>query len=148
MGIGLITLRAQEVITSGGDYHNNAAGSVSNTVGEPITETFSGTTSTLTQGFQQVWLIPTILYELSGLNYEISVSPNPALNYLNLKIVTQNLSAMQLMLYSPEGKLLLLKKIESIETGISFDGLSSGSYILKVTEDKRDLKSFKIIKAP
>jgi hypothetical protein len=148
MGIGLITLRAQEVITAGGDYHNNAAGSVSNTVGEPITETFSGTTSTLTQGFQQVWLIPTILYELSGLNYEISVSPNPALNYLNLKIVTQNLSAMQLMLYSPEGKLLLLKKIESIETGISFDGLSSGSYILKVTEDKRDLKSFKIIKAP
>src|SRR5210317_1604377 len=47
-----------EVNASGGDYHTNANGSLSITIGETVIETFVGANSILTQGFQQPFLAP------------------------------------------------------------------------------------------
>jgi len=45
-------VNAQETISSGGGFLQNPSGSVSATIGEPVSETFSGNTL-LTQGMQQ-----------------------------------------------------------------------------------------------
>ncbi len=47
-----------EVNASAGDYYTNANGSLSVTIGETVIETFIGTNSILTQGFQQPFLAP------------------------------------------------------------------------------------------
>jgi hypothetical protein len=42
-----------QVVASGGNFISSSAGSVSSTVGEPVTTTISGGGNYLTQGFQQ-----------------------------------------------------------------------------------------------
>ena len=51
--ITLTSISGQEVISSAGEHQENANGSISWTIGEPISETISGADAQLTQGFQQ-----------------------------------------------------------------------------------------------
>ena len=136
----------QEVISSGGDYSIKSGGSISYTFGETIIETFKGSNIMLTQGFQQTNLMINSLDESHELNFEISAFPNPFAEYVNLRIVLDNLSGLQYLLYDLNGKLLLQKQIENTETEIPFYDLSPAGYILKVTYNNKELKSFKIVK--
>jgi hypothetical protein len=70
-------LYAQQIVTTGGDYHQNSSGSISYTIGELAIETFSKTNNILTQGFHQTNLIAVAINELKGLDFEISAFPNP-----------------------------------------------------------------------
>ena len=58
----LSSTNAQEVITTAGDYHSAASGSLSWTLGEVLTETYSTGLNSLTQGFNQSQLSATATY--------------------------------------------------------------------------------------
>lgn len=51
-------IQAQQVIATSGNYHENAAGSIAYTIGEPVTETFVNTGNIVTSGMQQVIMLP------------------------------------------------------------------------------------------
>ncbi len=57
-------ISAQEVFSSGGEFIETPTGSLSWTIGEPISETFSDGMAVLTQGFQQGFLPQSICQEL------------------------------------------------------------------------------------
>jgi hypothetical protein len=143
-GFGKIT--AQEVLTTAGDSYTNANGSVSYTIGEPVIETFTGGNNILTQGFQQTNLLVTSIDEFPGLDYEISAFPNPAAEFVKLKIGKENIAGMQYMLYDLNGNLLIKNTLEGTETEIPFIYLSPAEYILKVSDNNKEVKSFKIVK--
>jgi hypothetical protein len=143
-GYGKIT--AQEVITTAGDLYSNANGSVSYTIGEPVIETFTGGNNILTQGFQQTNLMVTAIDELPGLDYGISVFPNPAVEFVKLKIGKENIAGMQYMLYDLHGNMLMKNMLEGTETAIPFIYLSPAEYILKVSDNSKEVKTFKIVK--
>ena len=137
---------AQEVNSTTGNSHSNASGSISYTIGEPVVETFAGESNILTQGFQQSNLIVTAIEELPGLDYRISAYPNPATEIVKLWIGKESFTGMQYMLYDMKGNLLMKNSLEGTETEIPFSYLSPAEYILKVSNQNKELKSFKIIK--
>jgi hypothetical protein len=53
---------------------------------------------------------------------------------------------LRFRLYDLNGVLLQDKKVESEETEISLENLSSSMYFLKVIKDNMEVKTFKIIK--
>ena len=135
-----------DVITTAGDHHENVNGSVSWTIGEGVTETLEGTDIILTQGFQQSRLIVTAVKEFQNLKFEISAFPNPATDFITLKVESKNLKRISYFLFDVNGKFLIKNKIISSETEIPFTDYASSSYFLKVYYGKKEVKTFKIIK--
>jgi len=137
---------AQEVITSAGAYSSTGSGSLSWTIGEGVTETFSNSNYTLTQGFQQSRLTVTAIDEIANLSFVITAFPNPATDYIQLKVGTKDFQSMDYQLFDTSGKMIARKQLEECETEISLNELPPAVYFLKITESNMLVKTFKIIK--
>jgi hypothetical protein len=143
---GYVLAEAQEVIATGGDFHSNANGSVSSTIGQPIGETFTGTVNVLTQGFQQEKLLVTAIKELPGLTYSISAFPNPTRDLITIKVENSKDEVFSYGLYGLTGKLIQQNQFECPETEISISHLASSTYFVKIYSNQKEVKSFKIVK--
>ncbi len=135
---------AQQVVSSGGDYFENSTVSISWTLGEPVTETISGGTNILTQGFQQSKLSASEIFTINSDNFEIDLFPNPTENIVNLK--TSNFNNLFYQFSDFNGKLLKEGKIISENTEISVNKLPSAVYFLNVFNNQKLVKIFKIVK--
>lgn len=132
---------AQEVIATAGDFQQAGGYSLSWTLGECVTETVSGSANTLTQGFQQPWVIVTQITE-NNVESEIRVFPNPVDEILH---ISSNCSNMKLMLFDATGK-LILEETTAENTFVSMAELNAGVYILFVETNGYNEQSFRIIK--
>jgi hypothetical protein len=140
-------LQAQDATTATGGNAKGTGGTVSYSVGQTVYTTNSGTSGTVAQGVQQPYEISVI----SGINdgaitLDCTAYPNPTTDYLRLKIADNTTINLTYQIYDINGKLLLNKIVEGSETTISMQGLVPGSYFLKVTDNKQEIKTFKIIK--
>ena len=143
----LAKLQAQEVVTSGGGYFNNANGSLSSTIGEPVTETFKLTDYTLTQGFQQSILVLVIdIEEKEKKDLCVNIYPNPVIDYLKVKVENAGAQKFSYNLCTVDGQILLEGHFESMETEIAVNQLSAATYILKIFAEQEEIKALKIIK--
>jgi len=163
-------IQAQETIPATGGNASGSGGSVSYTIGQVLCTINTGTNGSVAQGVQQPFEISvvTAIEEAKGisLNYNYSVYPNPAFDYLILKIEgdvkpqcivslydingkvqTQCIAS----LYDMNGKLITTQKITGNETTIVVSNLAPAAYFLKViqtqgTASQKEIKTFKIIK--
>ncbi len=142
------TLHAQKAIPASGGTIAGSGGSVSYTVGQVAFTTITGTGGTLTQGVQQPYEIAVIsgIDEAGGITVECAVYPNPANGFVYLKIVNYPLDDLTYQLYNFEGQLTGNEIVTSQITAIPLEGLQSGGYILRITDNKKEIKVFKIIK--
>ena len=142
------SVQAQEVVTGCGDFYSNASNSVSFTLGEPVSETYKGTNNILTQGLNQPLLTVGAIHESPGMNYTISAFPNPASQFIKIKIEKGKVKGMNLayQLMDMNGKILQQKKLEVIETEISVKNLPPAAYFLKVVINDNEIKTFTLIK--
>ncbi len=136
--------KAQEVISSGGDYNENATISISWTLGEPVIETVSNTSNVLTQGFQQTKLTVSEIFEINSKNISISLFPNPTQDFVNLEV--DNYNNLTFQLFSFNGKLIQTNKLSSKNTEIKMTNLSAATYFLKILNNNKLIKTYKIIK--
>ena len=136
----------QEIISSAGDFHSSGTHSVSWTLGEPVIDTWSGSGTVLTQGFQQPILVSVSIYENPDLNYAINAFPNPTSDFLNLEISGSNFVSTWYYLFDVTGKLLDSRQIVSEHTEIMFSHLPVATYYVKIVENSKELKTFKIVK--
>ena len=135
------------VIGTDGGYAGNNQFSLSYTIGEIVTELGNDPINNidLTQGFQQAY-ISIVSTENHIADIDISVFPNPAVNYLNVNI--SDLSKVKTYaMYDMSGKLLLQKEIISNQFEISFSNLSSGNYLLIFQNEQQKLKTLKVQKS-
>jgi hypothetical protein len=86
------------------------------------------------------------LEESKGITLTVSVYPNPATDYLTLSIDNFEVSKLSYQLVDISGKLIETKKLEGNQTVIVTDNLIPATYLIKVTESNREVKTFKIIK--
>jgi hypothetical protein len=143
---GYGALKAQEIITPGGDYFSNSNGSLSSTIGEPINETFTGSVNVITQGFQQSKLTVFSVYETNDPGLSISAFPNPVKDYVKIIVKSEKKMSLTNDLYDNSGKLIMTRHFEGSETEISFSDLNPGIYFIKVIWKQKEVKIFKIIK--
>jgi hypothetical protein len=143
-----ISVQAQNAVPATGGNGSGAGGSTSYTVGQVVNNTLSETTGTITQGVQQPYEISVVtsIEEAVGILLECSVYPNPANDFLVLKIKNYDSQNLSYWLYSVSGILIKTDKVNSVETQIIFSNQVSGAYFLKVTDKNKEIKTFKIIK--
>ncbi len=139
---------AQEVITTSGGKAEGSGGSVSYSVGQVFYTNLTGEDGSVAQGVQQPYEISvvTAIEEAIGINLTISAYPNPATDYLQLKVENYESENLFYQLFDLNGKLLINKKVEDNETSIPMNGFIPGMYFLKITDNKKEIKTFKIIK--
>ena len=138
---------SQEVIATSGDYYSSNNSRISWTLGELVVETFESNDAVLTQGFHQGNISITAIQESLELNLEISAFPNPATDMVIVKIESYKSEKLSFTLFDANGKLILKQELNSYETDIPLDKYAPAIYFLKVYDDSKEIKTFKIIKS-
>jgi len=143
--LGLGGLHAQESPTATGGEAKGVGGTVSYSLGQVVYTTNTGSNGSVEQGVQQPYEISaTVGINESSISLEMSVYPNPTTNYLTLKVeITKNLSYQ---LFDMQGKVIASKKITDNTTTVVMENLPTATYLLKVTDSNKTVKTFKIIK--
>ncbi|MFH1004629.1 MAG: T9SS type A sorting domain-containing protein [Bacteroidota bacterium] len=150
LGLGLTGLQAQETVLSTGGNASGSGGSVSYSVGQIVYTTTAGTNGFMAQGVQQPYEISIVteIKEAKGIVLNCSAYPNPAIDFVKLKIEKYKIENLIYQIYDIDGKLLENKKIESNEMNIVMSNLIPATYFLKVIDNnkEKEIITFKIIK--
>ncbi len=138
-------LHAQAVVLATGLDASAANGFVSYSVGQ-TTYLEKGTGQVL-EGVQQPYEIITLTTietpsELTG----ILLYPNPFRDYLYLDFTSNSFKGSEYQLFDAQGKLVKKDKISQSKSELNFSSLPSAMYIIRITQNGENIKTFKIIK--
>ena len=148
----------RQTISACGQYLKVSAMAVSYNIGEPLTNTLSVTSNTLTQGFEQpssdsnkIDIFSAVQNVKEG-DFNARLYPNPADNKIILELSATNADNYTIQLYSIIGQKLPLV-IETLSSGgkstynINLNALAAGPYFINVLgSDGHIAHSFKFIK--
>ena len=135
-----------EVLTTSGDYFTSTNNSLSWTIGECITETYTGANNILTQGFQQSKYTITAVEEYTKSDLSVIVYPNPASTFINIKSESTGLIKMKVELFDIQGKLIHSESFQN-NMRLNISEYSNSAYILRIYDDTNSLiKTFKLQK--
>jgi hypothetical protein len=149
LGIGIPGLYAQEAIPSSGGIASGSGGTASYSVGQVVyTTNDGGENGTVAQGVQQPFEISVVLgiEEAEEINLSVSACPNPTSDYLTLSVANLDASKLAYQLYDINGNLLQSEKITGNEISIFMSNFVPATYFVKVTNENKEVKTFKIIK--
>ena len=147
--LGLTGLQAQEAILTAGGGASGSGGSVSYSVGQVAYTTNTGSNGySAAEGVQQPFEISVVfgLEETNCINLDLSVYPNPANDVLTIEVDDYDNEKLSYQLYNINGKLLENKELNGSETQIRTNTLVPSTYFLKVVQENKVIKTFKVIK--
>jgi hypothetical protein len=148
LNIATIGLFAQSQSISSGGNASGSGGKMSYTVGQTAYQTNEGTSGTVTEGVQQAYEIFTVIgienNEISLIH--VSAYPNPVKDKLRLRVEEIEVKDFSFQLYDAQGKLLIFKKLDGLETQIDMSNYVPSTYFLKVLSGNQSIKEFTIIK--
>ena len=145
LGLGLTAQAQQATLTSGGMA--TGSGSVAYSIGQIAYTTATNASGSITQGVQQ----PIEIYTL-GVDDFVNISlimkayPNPTQGDLTLEITDLKLENLTFQLIDLQGRSIENRKIANTNETIKMENLPNATYFLKVTNNNKEVKSFKIIK--
>jgi len=148
LGLGLTGLQAQTSVNATGGNASGSGGSASYSVGQVVYTTNTGTNGSVAQGVQQPFEISVVtsIEEATGINLSVTAYPNPTTDYLTLEVKDFEISNLSFQLYDMSGKLLQSEKITGNQTSIVMSNLVPATYFVKVVQESKEVKTFKIIK--
>jgi hypothetical protein len=139
-------LYSQAIVTGSGG-NATGSGSVSYTVGQLIVSTNTASNGSVAQGIQQsIELFTLSNPELKTLTLKAITYPNPTNDKIMLSLTDNKLEELSYSIYDVNGRLLKIGKINQENTSIAMKYMVAGVYLLKVHQNKKQLKVFKIIK--
>ena len=146
LACGLTVFKAQENISASGGDALDSSGSVNYSVGQ-VFYTNSGLSETISEGVQQAYEIS----DVTGINnvtstFSLSLFPNPINDLLILQTNSVNLRDLFYQIIDINNKLIESKNMTSTDTKIIMTDYSSGIYFINIIQQKKLIKSFKVIK--
>jgi len=142
----VFSIQAQQIIPASGGEASGSGGSSSYSIGQLVYTTTTGS-GTVTQGVQQsVELFTLSNPELTSVNLTAVTYPNPTSDYVVLAISDASLSDLSYSLYDLQGRVVAQDQATQSNTQIDMHSLATGTYVLKVNQNNKELKTFKIIK--
>jgi len=144
----VLQTNAQEAIVASGGGASGTGGSVSYTIGQVAYTTATGTNGSIAAGVQQPYEIsvPTALENTEDILLEFSAYPNPTTDDLKLRTGERDFKNISYRLFDMNGKLIKTGKITGPETSVNMRNLAPSVYFIKVIQDDKEIKVFKIIK--
>ncbi len=143
-----IGVQAQEAIPAAGANASGIDGSVSYTIGQVFYTTNTGINGSKADGVQQPYEISVVvgIEQTRDIDLVCTAFPNPTQDILFLEVEIVANDNFSFQLYDMMGKLLISKELTDIRTTISMANLAPATYFLKITDHKKVVKTFKIIK--
>lgn len=145
--LNFIGIQAQQTVLSSGGNASGSGGTSSYSVGQLVFKTISGN-GTVHQGIQMPYEISQVLgiNDLNGINLNLLAYPNPTTNFLNLSVENLDSKNLSYQIFDLTGKQLATKKITTTKTTIEMAQYPVSVYFLKVLNQQKVIKTFKIIK--
>ncbi|MFL5752281.1 MAG: T9SS type A sorting domain-containing protein [Bacteroidia bacterium] len=143
---------APTFVGSAGGYANSTSGSLSWSMGETMTETFSATNNQLTQGFQQPGAAMSNSIR-SVAAPELHIYPNPVVDKLRLDFSKTGTGTYVAEIFDAQGRKIgteniYVKSNASEPYILLFNQYPEGSYLITITCPEKNTKtSFKITKS-
>jgi len=137
---------AQISTSAAGQEATGVGGTISATIGQPFYVEAFGEGYSIQEGVQQAYLITPLSTEDLGASIEMQVFPNPTTQNLTLTIREGFKDNLQYVLTDVQGKLIESSNLLYSTTEIDTDGLAAGTYLLRLSQGKDSLKTFKIVK--
>jgi hypothetical protein len=135
----------ETILASGGGA--TGSGTVSYSVGQLVYTTHSESNGSVTQGVQQsIELFTLSNPELTALTLTAVTYPNPTTDYVVLALTNSKLTDLSYVLYDLLGRAVGKGKVQQEATQIPMQHLEGAAYLLKVNQNNKELKTFKIIK--
>ena len=143
-----LNTNAQEAIVASGGDASGTGGSVSYTVGQVAYTTASGTGGSVAAGVQQPYEISvtTAIENTEDILLEFSAYPNPTTDVLKLRTGERDFESISYRLFDMNGKLIKAGQITDPETSVDMQNLAPSVYFIKVIQNDKEIKTFKIIK--
>ena len=145
-GCSIISIQAQQKTVSAGGDASGIGGTFSYSIGQVVYTYNYGTDVIVAQGVQQPFEISILGLDNYQINLVMQTYPNPTRDYLVLNVHALDLSNMIFQLYDVNGRLIETRTMFSPIETICMMNLPSSVYVLKVTNNNKEVKSFKIIK--
>lgn len=144
MGVHAQSVSPQVLATSGG-YFTSVNAQLSWTLGEPVVDTWSNVSATLTQGFQQNTYTINGMEDLAA-DVQVTVYPNPSAGIVNLDLNGAH-NYVQAYISDAAGQIVGQHNIQGMPK-CSFDlgALATGVYNLTILNDQNQKQSITIIK--
>ena len=140
-------LMAQNATVASGGNANGSGGSSSYSVGQVVYTNQVGSNGSYNQGVQQPIEIFTLgTNDFPEITLTMSVYPNPTSALVNISIANYTLENISYQLFDLNGRVIQSNKILEKETQISLENVANAIYLLKVLDNNKLLKTFKIIK--
>jgi hypothetical protein len=140
-------VKAQQAAAASGGEASGAGGKASYTIGQVSYTTNSGSSGSVLQGVQQPYEIyATTGIDNNAINLAISAYPNPTRENLTLSMDNVENANYAYQLFDSNGKLILNQKIMDKNTIIPMESLSVATYFIRVENQGKEVKTFKIIK--
>ena len=142
-----VSSKAQEAIPTSGAEAMGAGGAVSYTVGQLMHTDAITAAGSLHQGIQQSIEFVTLSNpELTAVTLKAVTYPNPTTEFCILALKDENLTGLSYAMYDLLGRFVSKGAVIQAETKIAMKNLPIGVYLLKVNQNNKALKTFKIIK--
>ena len=139
-------ISAQEVNSSSGGNATGNGGTASYTVGQVTYTSSSGTNGSVSAGVQQAYTITTTTgVNETNFNLEASVYPNPTTDLLVLS-VNELKEDFKYQVLDMAGKLMTNGKIANTKTQLDFSSFAAGTYVIKISTNQNEIKTFQVVK--
>jgi len=139
---------AQQTVSATGGNGTGSGGTVSYTSGQTSYKSLMNNSGTVTEGIQQPFEIQIVtkLNVPREITLECEAYPNPATDFLILKIFRDRIENLKYQLIDLNGKVLEEAFIGDVETTISLKHYKPTNYFLKVMDNSTEVMTFKITK--
>lgn len=138
--------KAQTAILTTGTTATGAAGSTSYSVGQ-IAYLQKGANQEVMEGVQQAYEITTLEVDNESImEKKVLLYPNPVRDFLNVDFGMENFHNSNYVLFDSQGKLIKSGNFSQQKTELNMTTLPTSVYIIQIFQDKKNIKTFKIIK--
>lgn len=134
----------KEIVSSGGALFQNPTGTLTWTVGEIVTESFTNESGELNSGFHQGNIELTDISELNNFTEKIIVFPNPTSE--TITILVEDELDFNYYIYDINGNEIIKIDEKDDNKNISLSQMAPGLYFLKICHNNSIVKTIKISK--
>lgn len=137
---------AQQVVIPAGNMAQSGTGSVSYSVGQVFYEPQSTAAGKVNPGVQQPYEIFALATNENHIKNNILVYPNPVKDYLTVDFNSEKLVKARYQLFDGTGRIINQGDLKNLKNDINTSTLSAGLYMLTISSEGKNVKTFKIIK--
>lgn len=145
VALGGSSLQAQQSVHTSGGTATGAGGTITYSIGQAFDTYNSGATGSVAEGVQQASEVM-LGVELTEINLQLAMYPNPTTNYLNLGFGDYETTNVTYQFFDLQGKEVSKKTKAQTDNTIEMSAFPAGVYLLTITKNERPIKIYKIIK--